>query len=213
VWQLTAIDTASSFVCAELVVCKQGNPTGQQVSKLARQVAAEVKAAGWRLERVFCDSGQEFKSERFGATLDRLQARRIHIRTGRPQTSGHVEALHKTISTNAGDRRSPAPRFSGLRPDLELYLSYYNFERVHMGRLTHGRAPADIVYGAQRQEGEMSRKCRHNPGGPSSLSHAERGAPPAEGREREAADGAEDPGRSSGLLREGERHPVGESSR
>jgi transposase len=65
VWELTAIDIASSYGWAELVVCKQGNPTGLQVSKLARRGAAELKAAGW-LERVLCDNGQEFKSERLG---------------------------------------------------------------------------------------------------------------------------------------------------
>jgi transposase len=49
VWQLTAIDIASSFGWGELVVCKQGNPTGEQVSRLARRVARELGAAGWRL--------------------------------------------------------------------------------------------------------------------------------------------------------------------
>jgi transposase InsO family protein len=155
VWQLTAIDIASSYGWAELVVCKQGNPTGQQVSKLARRVAADLKAAGWRLERVLCDNGQEFKSERLGETLDRLGATRTHIRAGRPQTNGHVEALHKTILDECwrpAFARYLQPRFSGLRRDLETYLSYYNFERVHTGRLTRGRVPADIVYGARKME-------------------------------------------------------------
>jgi transposase len=35
VWQLTAIDIASSFAWAELVSCPRGNPTGEQTSKLA----------------------------------------------------------------------------------------------------------------------------------------------------------------------------------
>jgi Integrase core domain len=155
VWQLSAIDIASSYGWAELVVCKQGNPTGQQVSKLARRVADDLKAAGWRLERVLCDNGQEFKSERFGDTLGRLGARRTHIRAGRPQINGHVEALHKTILDECwrpAFARYLQPRLSGLRRDLETYLSHYNFERVHLGRLTRGRVPADIVYGARKME-------------------------------------------------------------
>src|SRR5438067_3938213 len=52
VWQLTAIDVASSFAWGELVTCPRGNPTGAHTSKLARRVAAELQAAGWRLERV-----------------------------------------------------------------------------------------------------------------------------------------------------------------
>ena len=35
VWQLTAIDVASSFAWAEPVSCPRGNPTGTQTSKLA----------------------------------------------------------------------------------------------------------------------------------------------------------------------------------
>jgi hypothetical protein len=61
VWQLTAIDVASSFGWAELVVAKQGNPIGRQTSKLARRVAAHLETAGWRLERLFSDNGNEFK--------------------------------------------------------------------------------------------------------------------------------------------------------
>jgi hypothetical protein len=37
------------------VRCPGGNPTGEQTSKLARRVAAELGAAGWRLERVLTD--------------------------------------------------------------------------------------------------------------------------------------------------------------
>ncbi len=37
--------------------------------------------------------------------------------------------------------------FTGLERDLEQYVDDYNFERVHHGRLTRGRIPADIVYG------------------------------------------------------------------
>ena len=41
-------------------------------------------------------------------------------------------------------------RFTGLKRDLERYLAYYDFDRVHMGRLTRGRIPAELVYGARK---------------------------------------------------------------
>jgi transposase InsO family protein len=97
----------------------------------------------------------EFKSAALGATLKRLRARRTHIRAGRPQTNGHVEALHKTILEECwrpSFARYMQPRFTGLRRELEEYLSYYNFDRVHHGRLTKGRIPGDIVYGARKLE-------------------------------------------------------------
>ncbi len=47
-------------------------------------------------------------------------------------------------------RLRPLPPRPLHRPatDLAHYLDYYNYERVHTGRLTRGRIPADIVYGA-----------------------------------------------------------------
>src|SRR5919109_53396 len=97
VWQLTAIDVASSFAWAELVTCPRGNPTGLQTSKLARRVAAELQAAGWRLERILTDNGGEFRSSDFRTTLSELGVRQTLIRAGRPQTNGAVEALHRLI--------------------------------------------------------------------------------------------------------------------
>jgi transposase InsO family protein len=146
VWQLTAIDCYSSFAWAELVVCREGNPSATQSSKLARRVARELKAAGWRLERVLCDNGNEFKGPLFHATVERLGARVTHIHAGRPQTNGHVEALHKTILEECwrpAFARYLYPRFTGLRRELERYLAFYNYDRVHHGRLTNGRVPAE----------------------------------------------------------------------
>lgn len=155
IWQLTAIDTCSSFAWAELVTCGDGNPSAQQTSKLARRVARELKQAGWRLERVLCDNGSEFRGECFQQTVASLGARITHIRSGRPQTNGHVEALHKTILEECwrpAFARYLYPRSTGLGRELERYLAFYNHDRVHHGRLTRGRIPADIVYGARKME-------------------------------------------------------------
>lgn len=42
------------------------------------------------------------------------------------------------------------PRLSGLKRELNTYLRFYNFNRVHHGRFTGGQIPADIVYGARK---------------------------------------------------------------
>jgi transposase InsO family protein len=155
VWQLTAIDVYSSFAWAELVVCRQGNPTTKQTSKLAQRVARELKQAGWRLERVLADNGNEFKGPDFHRTIERLKASVTHIHAGRPQTNGHVEALHKTMLQECwrpAFARYLYPRHTGLRRELDRYLSHYNHDRAHNGRLTHGRIPAEIVYGARKME-------------------------------------------------------------
>jgi transposase InsO family protein len=154
IWQLTAIDIASSYGWAELVICKDGQPNARQTSKLARRVAADLKAAGWRLERLLSDNGNEFKGD-FTTTIERLGARHTRIHAGRPQTNGNVEALHKTILDECwrpAFARYLYPRLAGLRRELDTYLRYYNNDRVHHGRLTAGQIPADIVYGARKME-------------------------------------------------------------
>lgn len=153
VWQLTAIDVASSFAWAELVTCPRGNPTGEQSSKLARRVASELQAAGWRLERVLSDNGGEYRSQAFRDTLAMHGARQTFIRAGRPQTNGAVEALHKTMLEECwrpSFARYLHVRFTGLKRDLEQWLQYYDYDRTHNGRLTRGRIPAEIVYGARK---------------------------------------------------------------
>jgi transposase InsO family protein len=153
VWQLTAIDIASSFAWAELVSCPRGHPTGEQTSKLARRLAGELQAAGWRLERLLTDNGGEYRATSFRATLDQLGARHTLIRAGRPQTNGAVESLHRTILEECwrpAFARYLHVRFTGLKRDLDHYLDYYDFERAHTGRLTRGRIPAEIVYGARK---------------------------------------------------------------
>ncbi len=153
VWQLTAIDVASSFAWAELVSCPRGNPTGEQTSKLAVRVASQLQAAGWRLERILTDNGGEYRSNSFRSTLDRLGVRHTFIRAGRPQTNGAVEALHRTILEECwrpAFARYLHVRSTGLKRDLDRYLDYYNLDRAHTGRLTRGRIPAEIVYAANK---------------------------------------------------------------
>ena len=155
VWQLTAIDVYSSFGWTDLVVCPTGNPSAKQTSKLARRIAAELSQAGWRLERVLSDNGNEFKAGFHELVTGQLEARHTYIRSGRQQTNGHVERLHRTILEECwrpAFARYLYVRFTGLRRDLDHYLRGYNHDRVHHGRLTQGQIPADIVYGARKME-------------------------------------------------------------
>jgi len=88
----------------------------------------------------------EFKGD-FNATIAPLQARHSRIRAGRPQTSGNVEALHRTILDECwrpAFARYLSPRLSGLRRELNSYLAFYNYDAF--ASLTQGRIPADIVY-------------------------------------------------------------------
>jgi transposase InsO family protein len=154
VWQITACDTYSSFAWADLVVCPPSGPTVEQTSVLARRVAAELQQAGWRLERVLTDNGNEFGRREFARRLPDGVAH-TQIRSGRPQTNGHVERLHRTILEECwrpAFARFLQVRYSGLRRHLAHYLNDYNYHRDHHGRNTAGRCPADLVYGARKME-------------------------------------------------------------
>ena len=96
VWQYTAIDAASAFTWAELHVTPR-NPDVRFASKLAHRVAAELREAGWRLERVSTDNGSEFRNRAFDAELAKLGTLHTLISPGRPQSNGFVERVQRTI--------------------------------------------------------------------------------------------------------------------
>jgi transposase InsO family protein len=154
VWQYTAIDVASSFAWAELHTSPK-NPAAKHCSALVTRVANELAAAGWRLEAVSTDNGSEFRSGAFLDTLKRLGVKQRRIRAGRPTSNGHVERLQQTILEECwrpAFARSLVPKLTALAHDLKHYLGYYNFDRAHTGRLTQGRVPGEIVYGARKMK-------------------------------------------------------------
>jgi transposase len=154
IWQLTAIDCYSSFAWAELVISKQGNPTAAQASKLARRVARELNAAGWQLERVICDNGNEFRGQRFRLTLDRLGGRITHIQAGRPQSRprrGAAQDDPRRVLA-AGLRPPSLPTLQRTRPRTRQLRRLLQL-RPRPPRPPHPRPhPADIVYGARKME-------------------------------------------------------------
>jgi transposase InsO family protein len=152
VWQYTAIDVASGFAWAELRTSPR-NPAAKHCSALVERVAGELARAGWRLEAAITDNGSEFRAGEFGDTLAQLDVEQRRIRAGRPTSNGHVERLQLTILEECwrpAFARSLVPKLTALQRDLKQYLGYYNFDRAHTGRLTRGRVPGEIVYGARK---------------------------------------------------------------
>jgi transposase InsO family protein len=152
VWQYTAIDVASAFCWAELHASER-NPRSRHTRELLHRVASELAAVGWRLAEVTTDNGSEFRAKDFGATVRRLGGRQRFIRAGRPNSNGCVERVQLTILEECwrpAFARSLVPKKTALAHDLDEYLIDYNYDRAHTGRLTQGRVPADIVYGARK---------------------------------------------------------------
>jgi transposase InsO family protein len=152
VWQYSAIDVASAYTWAFLRQTEH-NPSARHTAELAHMVAAELKAAGWKLGEVTTDNGSEFRSGEFAEALASHNAIQRKIKAGRPNSNGCVERVQLTVLEECwrpAFSRSLAPRITALRRDLEEYLGYYNTDRAHTGRLTKGRVPADIVFGARK---------------------------------------------------------------
>ncbi|HEU0024672.1 MAG TPA: DDE-type integrase/transposase/recombinase [Thermoleophilaceae bacterium] len=152
VWQYSAIDVASAYAWAELRTSER-NPRARHTRELVHRVARELKQAGWKLRQVGTDNGSEFRSKEFRDEVDRLGARQRFIKAGNPNSNGCVERLQLTILEECwrpSFARSLVPKMTALQRDLDEYLTDYNHDRAHTGRLTQGRVPADIVFGAHK---------------------------------------------------------------
>ncbi len=94
------------------------------------------------------DNASEFRSDEFQKAIARLGARTLFIRAGRPTANGCVERVQRTILEECwrpAFARYLIPKYTGLRLDLERYLSYYNEDRAHTGRNTNGRTPEGVL--------------------------------------------------------------------
>ncbi len=147
VWQYTAIDLASSYTWAELRVTPK-NPAARWTSMLARRVAAELAAKGWKLEAAMTDNASEFRSQEFNHAFVQLDAKHIYIHAGRPQSNGCVERVQQTLLEECWKpafARYLTPKYTGLARDLEQELRLYNTDRIHQGRRIKGMTPEQAI--------------------------------------------------------------------
>jgi transposase InsO family protein len=150
-WQITACDAASSYALAKVVaVCS----AAEAAAFMKRVVATTLTEAGWRLQRVLTDGGSEFKGE-FDKVCEELNVRHTRTKPRHAWTNGFGERLQGTILHEhwriAFRRRYFRKRFQ-LQASLDGFLQFYNFERPHHGYRTKGRTPAELFWGAVRQE-------------------------------------------------------------
>jgi transposase InsO family protein len=147
VWQYSAIDVASSYTWAELHATAK-NPLAKWTSELARRVAHDLTARGWRFESATTDNGSEFRSSEFATTMRSLGATHRFIHAGRPQSNGCVERVQQTILDECWKpafARYLIPKQTGLKRELETYLWQYNTDRAHTGRHNNGRTPEEVI--------------------------------------------------------------------
>jgi transposase InsO family protein len=118
---------------------------------LLRDVVALFHKAGWPIQRVLTDGGNQLKA----AFDDACVARGIrHTRT-KPRhawTNGFVKRLPQTIHHEHWRlvfRRHYFTSRTVLHRTLQQFMRFYNFERSYHGYRSRGRTPASILFGAR----------------------------------------------------------------
>ena len=156
-----------SFAWADLVRAPRPGPD-RRAHHHARAAASprELPTAGWRLERVLSDNGNEFRSRDFAALPRR--ARRPPQphprRTPADQRPRRAPAPHDPRGVLAPRLRAlpTVPAYTGLKRHLDAYITYYNHHRAHTGRTDGRTMPGRPRLRCPQDGAEMSRTCRHN---------------------------------------------------
>lgn len=151
-WAYIAVDAHTDFAWGALHLTPV-NPSARWTSELARRVAGDLSARGWRLEAAMTDNASEFKAGQFNQALSQLGAKHIYIPAGRPQSNGIAERFNLTMLEECWKpafARYLTPKYTGMRLDFERFLHDYNFDRAHSGRYTQGRTPAETLVAAVR---------------------------------------------------------------
>ncbi|UCF87948.1 MAG: IS481 family transposase [bacterium] len=145
VWQYTACDAATSFGVARLIT---GNWSAKKSAAFLREaVVPAFDKQGFEIQRVLTDCGREYYGEFDKACVAKAIQ---HTRT-KPRhawTNGFVERLQGTILRElwrVAFRRRFFISVTQMQRDLDGYLEYYNFERVHHGYRTKGRTPSEVI--------------------------------------------------------------------
>ena len=146
VYLQTAIDCHSRYAWARQNTSK---PPITAVHLMNNDVLSSFEAAGARIAAVISDNGRTFcgRPDRHPYELF-LQLEEIEHRTTRvkrPQLSGIVERLHRTLLDEhfrVEGRRTWFDTVEEMQAVLDRYLEGYNHKRPHQGRGMQGRTPA-----------------------------------------------------------------------
>ncbi len=146
VWQLSAVDGASSFGIARVVA---GDKTAAVMARfLATDVVPACRSAGLKLATATTDNGPEF-GRAFGEACHQGDVRQHRIPPRSPNLNAFVERFQGTVlhlHYRVAFRYRYYTSAATVDADLQAWLRFYNFERPHRGYRTKGRTPASIFF-------------------------------------------------------------------
>lgn len=147
IFQITAIDTYSSYAWAKLYTDKSA-PSACNFMLHVHNNSQDVP-----VESVLTDNGLEFtthhksKNHSFERLLSELNVKHRLTKVRHPWTNGACERLNRTILEEfyqLAFRTRIYETIEQLNDDLEKYLKTYNYQRTHQGKRTNGRVPAEL---------------------------------------------------------------------
>lgn len=111
--------------------------SAQKSGSVARNA---LRMFGFRISTIQTDNGGEF-GEHFYFSLKKLHIKLRHIRIGKPNDNAHIERFVRTIQEEGFN--SMQPNEKTIQIHLKDYITYYNYERLHLG--INCNTPCSIV--------------------------------------------------------------------
>lgn len=146
-WQITACDAACSYAVAQVIP----SPKAIHCARFLKRVLLPAyRKAGWKLQRVLTDQGNEFRGL-FDAVCSQLSIHHTRTKPRHCWTNGFVERLQGTIlheHWRIAFRRRFFSTAQAVDHSLQSFLYFYNHQRPHQGYKLNGKTPADIFFGA-----------------------------------------------------------------
>lgn len=149
IYQQTYVDTYSKWAAAKLYSTKTPITAADLLND---RVLPFMEEQGMGVLRVLTDRGTEFcgKAETHDYQLflafNDIEHTKTQVR--HPQTNGICERFHKTILQEfyqVAFRRKIYRSIDELQADLDEWISYYNNDRTHQGKMCCGRTPMQTL--------------------------------------------------------------------
>jgi transposase InsO family protein len=149
IYQQTFVDTYSKWATAKLYTTKTPITAADLLNDRVLPFFAEQ---GMGMIRILTDRGTEYcgkpESHDYQLYLALNDIEHTKTKAMHPQTNGICERFHKTILQEfyqVAFRRKIYRSLEELQIDLDEWLSYYNNDRTHQGKMCCGRTPMQTL--------------------------------------------------------------------
>ena len=147
VYQQTFVDTYSKWAAAKLYTTKTPITSADLLNDRVLPFFAEQ---GMGVIRILTDRGTEFcgkvETHDYQLYLALNDIEHTKTKVMHPQTNGICERFHKTILNEfyqVAFRKKIYRSVEELQIDLDEWISYYNNDRTHQGKMCCGRTPTE----------------------------------------------------------------------